>query len=128
MILILFSSIILFFALIVIFFLFLMRSTRHNETLRILKEGFKEGLKGSGFLLPKTRYPVELYVWETSDDGEVCEDCTERAAWPPMDIADWIKEGLPRTEEAYTHCGKNCRCQLIPFHPRKQVNQFPFNI
>ena len=58
-------------------------------------------------------YPVELYKWVTAGDGAVCGDCLERASWAPMDIADWMKEGLPRTLEADTACGENCRCRLI---------------
>ena len=64
------------------------------------------------------RYPLDLWVWETANDGEVCEDCRERASWPPMDIAEWFKEGFPRTPECETHCGENCRCQIVPYKPR----------
>ena len=64
------------------------------------------------------QYPVELYVWKISNDDDVCEDCLERASWEPMDIADWMKEGLPGTPEAETECGENCRCKLVLYNPR----------
>ena len=90
----------------------------------VIKNGIKEGLKGSGFLLPKTRYPVELYQWVAMDDEEVCEDCLERASLPPMDIADWMKEGLPGTPEADTQCGEDCRCKLVPYPLNKHSVKF----
>ena len=93
------------------------KSMPAHNALRTLGNGFQEGLKFCGFLFPK-RYPVELWKWETMDDEDVCEDCLERASWPPMDIADWMKEGMPRTAEADTPCGNHCRCQLIPHHPK----------
>ena len=85
-----------------------------KSSLKTLINGFKEGLKGSG-LYTHPKCPVELWTWQTMDDEHVCEDCLDRSQWPAMDIADWMKEGLPRTPEAETHCGQNCRCQLIPF-------------
>ncbi|MCK5214249.1 MAG: hypothetical protein KAR05_02715 [Candidatus Omnitrophica bacterium] len=72
----------------------------------------------------RPKYPLELWIWQTSRDHEVCEDCEERASWPPMDIADWMKEGLPGTEEACTECGEDCRCRLIPFNPKKSRKHF----
>ena len=90
-----------------------------RNSLSTFLHGFKEGLKGSGLKSSARAYPVELWVWETMDDHEVCEDCLERASWPPMDIADWMKEGLPRTSESETQCGHHCRCQIVPF--KKQV-------
>ncbi len=63
------------------------------------------------------RYPIELYIWKTKDDEAVCEDCLERAGWAPMDIADWMKEGLPGTPEAACECGERCRCRLVRFEP-----------
>jgi len=88
--------------------------------------GFKEGLKASGLARSPARYPVELWEWVTLDDDEVCEDCLEKASLPPMDIADWMKEGLPGTPEAQTECGQNCRCQLVPYNPKiRNRNQTP---
>lgn len=74
---------------------------------------------------PSPRFPLDLWVWETANDEEACEDCRERAAWPPMDIADWMKEGLPRTPESDTHCGENCRCQIVPYKPRYLNERHP---
>lgn len=92
------------------------------EALQILRNGFREGLRGGG-LAEKPRYPVELWVWETMDDDEVCEDCLERASWPPMDIADWMKEGLPGTPESETGCRHECRCRLVPYNPQKSTRR-----
>ena len=79
---------------------------------------------------PKTsnrNYQIELWKWETMHDADVCEDCLERSSWPAMDIADWMKEGMPRTSEAETKCGENCRCQLVRYYPgvssKKYFNQ-----
>lgn len=79
----------------------------------LLKYARHKGLTSSS-----TRYPVELYKWVAMDDEEVCEECLERASWPPMDIADWMKAGLPRTPEADTECGRNCRCQLMLYESK----------
>ena len=88
-------------------------------------QDFKEELKGNLFLPRKYRCPLELWKWETTDDESVCEDCLERANWPPMDIADWMKEGLPGTPEAHTHCKEHCRCELVLHHePQRPPNPF----
>ena len=89
-----------------------------RESLRTVWEGFNEGLKGCGLCMKKQKYPVELWEWVTMDDEDVCDDCLERASLPAMDIADWMKEGMPGTEEAQTECGKNCRCRLVPYKPK----------
>lgn len=68
--------------------------------------------------ISRRKYPVELYVWKISNDENVCEDCLDRASWEPMDIADWMKEGLPGTHEADTECGDKCRCKLVLYNPR----------
>lgn len=81
---------------------------------KTIAHGFGEALRTFGFFLPK-KYPVELWVWETMEDEEVCDDCLERSDWGPMDIADWMKKGLPRTPEAETQCAANCRCQLVRY-------------
>ena len=85
----------------------------------VLKNGFKEAFRWFGFTVDKPRLPVELYTWVTCDDDEVCADCQERASWPAMDIADWMKEGLPRTPEACTRCDEDCRCELVRDQSRK---------
>lgn len=61
----------------------------------------------------KPPYPVELYVWVTSHDKNVCEDCIRRSKMRPMDIAEWMKIGLPGTPESNTCCGHQCRCRLM---------------
>jgi hypothetical protein len=58
---------------------------------------------------------LELWKWETLQDEDVCDDCLERATWPAMDIADWMKVGMPGTPEVETECGDNCRCQLVRY-------------
>ena len=104
---------ILFFVMALIIVVYLIRSSKSKETFHTILNGLKEGLKGCGFNLQGPKYPVELYEWVAANDDEVCEDCLERASWPPMDIADWMKEGLPKTSEADTECGENCRCKLV---------------
>jgi hypothetical protein len=89
----------------------LVKDRRYSEGGRTLFNGFRSALKGYGFT--NRRYPVELWKWETMQDEDVCDDCLERAEWPPMDIADWMKEGLPGTPEAETECGEHCRCRLV---------------
>ena len=84
-----------------------------EAALSIIISGMKDSFRGYGIFMPKRKYPLDLYHWQTMDDDEVCEDCLERSHWPPMDIADWMKEGLPRTPEAETKCGKDCRCDLV---------------
>ncbi len=81
-----------------------------------IKNGFQKGLSWEGLSASQSRYPVELYVWETMNDEDVCEDCLERASWSPMDIADWMKEGLPQTPEADCECAPKCRCRLARYH------------
>lgn len=100
-------------------FYILFQNASFRESWQTLLGGIRQGLKEFGLPSGSSRYPVELYVWETIDDEDVCEDCLERACWPAMDIADWFKEGLPGTPEAETECGKKCRCQLVPYHPQK---------
>lgn len=88
---------------------------------KILANGFKDAWRGAAWTGQRPRYPVDLWVWETMEDEDVCEDCLQRAQMPPMDIADWMKHGIPGTPEAETECGENCRCRLIPY---KKNNAF----
>ena len=88
-----------------------------KEALRTIMNGFRQGLRHCGVNLSKKKCPVELWKWETMKDEDVCEDCLERTSWPPMDIVDWMKEGVPRTPEADTYCSPNCRCELIRYKP-----------
>ena len=93
---------------------FLFHKRHSSRDLYTLWEGFKEGLRGCGLVISPHRYPVELYKWEITDHEHVCKDGLKRSTWPPMDIADWMKVGLPGTPEANTECGKNCSCLLVP--------------
>ncbi len=85
---------------------------------KTIAQGFREALRACGFFVWK-KYPVELWIWETMQDEDVCEDCLERASWPPMDIADWMKEGMPTSPEADTKCADQCRCQLVRYDPHQ---------
>ena len=91
-----------------------------KEAIQIVKRGFYRGLLYCGLNISKRKCPVELWKWETMDDENVCDDCLQRAALPPMDIAEWMKIGLPTNPEAHTDCGKDCRCRLILYKPEKQ--------
>jgi len=92
-----------------------------------LFSGFKDGLRGSGLLFKK-RYPVDLYIWEVLNEELVSDECLERSTWPPMDIADWMAEGLPGTPESGIGCGENCYCRLVRFDPQQQPNKYPHNL
>ncbi len=83
-----------------------------KNDLQALAKGIEHGFKRNNFATTP-KYPVDLYQWITHDDDNVCEDCLDRATWLPMDIAEWMKEGLPRTREAHTECGDKCRCELV---------------
>ena len=77
------------------------------------KNNLRESLKQSGLFDRQHPYPVELYAWVTANDEDVCEDCLHRSQLRPMDIAEWMKIGLPGTREAGTHCEHKCRCRLV---------------
>ena len=94
------------------------------DALSTILGGVKHSFRWFGFVTPGQKYPIELYQWQTMEDDEVCEDCLERSTWPPMDIADWMKEGLPGTAEAETQCGKNCRCELVIYKPKPSPVKF----
>lgn len=113
------------FALCVSFFtLLLFKDPQAHQMLRIIRNGFREGLTGSG-LIDKNRrkYEVELWVWEVEDEDYASDECLERATWAPMDIADWMKEGLPGTPECGIDCGEKCCCRLIRYHSTKKPHQ-----
>lgn len=84
-----------------------------SSWLNIFVLGLKNGFKQSLHCSPKQKN--QQWIWSTMHDEDVCADCLERSTWPPMDIADWIKAGLPKTKEADTTCGHNCRCQLVVY-------------
>ena len=92
-----------------------------REVFRIIRTGFHHGLRQCGLTISKKKLPIELWKWQTMDDEDVCADCLERATRPAMDIADWMKEGLPGTPEAYTECGESCRCELVLYEQKKNI-------
>jgi len=96
-------------------FLIFMLSTedRYKDKLMIIKEGIFEAFRNCGLIFKKRNNRVELYQWVTAEDESVCSNCYQRSLMAPMDIIDWMEEGLPRTPEARTLCKENCRCSLI---------------
>jgi hypothetical protein len=104
-----------------LFWVFL-KNPSYQEAKKIFVSSFSRALRNC-FLLPAKKYSVELWKWETMADEDVCEDCLKRASWPPMDIADWMKYGIPGTPEAETHCGEECRCQLIRCDSKKTLKK-----
>jgi hypothetical protein len=92
---------------------YLIRCCAGSQSLRLLMGAIHKKFHAYGLRAGPRPYPVERYKWVTAGDDAVCEDCLQRASWAPMDIADWMKEGLPRTPEARTECGENCRCRLV---------------
>jgi hypothetical protein len=113
----------LFVATLLILLFYILKSPQYRQILNTMVDGIKEGLKASGFWIGKKTYSVELYKWMATDDEDVCEDCLERSSWEPMDIADWMKEGLPRTQEAETECGQKCRCHLVLYKSKIQSSK-----
>ena len=107
---------------------FVAQHPRIKETLKALSNsdtGFAP--QGTEPKASKKNYQIELWKWETMHDENVCQDCLERSTWPAMDIADWMKEGMPRTPEAETKCSENCRCQLVRYYPGVSANKKYFN-
>ena len=102
---------------------FLNRRKEH-EGLTILLNGFKNALSGWGlFTKSKDEYVVELYKWIILDDEDVCDECLKKASLPAMDIADWMKEGLPEDPPPYSACGGECKCKLVLFEKRSVRNR-----
>ena len=120
---------------------YLARCMFNKESAKALADGFKHALADCGLFTRKNECPIELYKWVTMDDEDVCDDCLDRASWPPMDIADWMKYGLPQTSEADTECCRNeilfddydedeeaypvsgCRCRLVLYrrvYPKRE--------
>ena len=73
---------------------------------------FKDALRECGFRW-RQGYSLELYKWVPDDSEEICEESAERAQWPAMDIADWMKAGLPQDENGHSMCGQDCSCRLV---------------
>lgn len=104
----------------------LFNRSKPSGILKTVTNGFRDALKRYGFLTPSTRYPVELYKWIVLDEDDVSEECLERSQWPAMDIADWMKAGLPNTPEGPCQRGKDCKCELILYkqtrYPEKSTS------
>lgn len=88
---------------------------KKEGTFRIFKHGLRSALKDCGFHMqnaPGQKYSIDLYKWTINEHEEICEDSLDRATWPAMDIADWMKEGLPRASDGTSLCGRDCQCKL----------------
>ena len=90
----------------------LSQQSKNKEFLSIIQSGVKTALETCGFLFKSRKGKIELYKWIILSD-EVCEECLERTTWPAMDIADWMKAGLPDTPDGESFCGNNCQCELF---------------
>lgn len=78
-----------------------------------LIDGIKHSLEDCGFHLKSRGYRVELYKLEPVEEGDLCDNCVEKLDNPPMDIADWMKEGFPKNPPPFSKCDGHCKCQLI---------------
>lgn len=105
-----------------VLFMWMGLSPVSKEMIDTLLNGFWDGLKGSGFAFRKRKYPVELYRLILTEEGDICDDCLEHLSSPPMDIADWMKEGYPKNPLPGSPCGKKCLCELM-ITKRTYLNQ-----
>ena len=96
-----------------IFLIYALIQTFLQEDKETFVEGFRNALADCGFFLKKGGYSVELYKWVANDNEEICEESLERTQWPAMDIADWMKAGLPCSAEGESLCGQDCSCKLV---------------
>ena len=96
-----------------LFLLYWLVKSWRNDDQETLTNGLRNALEDCGFFFGRKNYSVELYKWVIDDREEVCEESYERSHWPAMDIADWMKFGLPCTPEGESMCGQNCSCQLV---------------
>ncbi|MGE0267854.1 MAG: hypothetical protein AB7S78_05310 [Candidatus Omnitrophota bacterium] len=112
---------ILFFAAAAFLIYYYFKNLNHDGAFDTFKNGIKTAFKDCGFNV-KTKdsgYSIELYKWTINENDEVCEEALDRATWPAMDIADWMKEGLPRSADGTSLCGRNCRCKLNRYKVRR---------
>jgi len=112
---------ILFFAVAAFLIYYYIKSLSNDGAFEALKNGIKSACQGFRFD-EKTKdnsYSIELYKWSINENDEVCEEALERATWPAMDIADWMKEGLPRSADGTSLCGRNCQCKLNRYKVRR---------
>jgi len=90
-----------------------------KTTFNIIQHGFHNALNRYGLGPHRPRYDVELYIWEPGENivCQQCDVCQDRQEWAPMDIADWMAEGLPGTPETDCNCGQHCQCHLTRYNP-----------
>ena len=87
---------------------------KENGAWQTFNKKFKNALKPYGFSMGHKKYPIELYKWVIcDDDDDVCDESIHRATFPAMDIAEWMKKGLPHSANGESICGKKCHCRLI---------------
>lgn len=106
---------ILFFLLAALLCYYYVYTLQKEGTFRIFKNGLKSAFKDCGFNVahtPGSKYSIDLYKWTINEHEEICEESLERASWPAMDIADWMQEGLPRSSDGTSLCGRDCQCKL----------------
>ena len=115
------SLIILFICLSLILTKYILSRPKTRDSLNIFKDGFKFALKDCGFKFLKDEYTVELYKWEIVENGDVCEECLRKSFLLPMDLADWMKEGMPACD-ADSDCEGACRCNLV-LHEKRPAKQ-----
>jgi len=97
-----------------IFLIYALLKSFRGEDQETFVDGLKSALRDCGFMFRQGNYySVELYKWVLNTDEEVCEESIERSDWPAMDIADWMKVGLPCSSEGETLCGQKCSCKLV---------------
>ncbi len=95
------------------FIVLTVKTKSFKESLAILIRGFKRGLQGTGLFLPHTSKKIELYRWIPDKNRDVCEASRECAECPPMDLADWMETGYPKSPDADEACHEDCKCKLV---------------
>ncbi|MBP9853422.1 MAG: hypothetical protein KBD53_00985 [Candidatus Omnitrophica bacterium] len=108
---------ILFFAAAIFLLYQYFKSLINDGSFHVMKHGLNKPFKNSQFdtKANHNQYTLELYKWSINEGENVCEEALDRAAWPAMDIADWMKEGLPRSSDGTSLCGRNCQCKLTRY-------------
>ena len=96
-----------------LFLIYAMTQSFQQNDREAFVRGLKNALRDCGLSFPKKSYSVELYKWVANDNEELCEESMDRTDWPAMDIADWMKAGLPCSSEGESLCGQECSCTLV---------------
>ncbi len=97
-----------------------LKSLKSDGFFDIFKNGWLSALKDCGFRFSDQKnYPIDVYKWTINERDDVCEESLDRTTWPAMDIADWMKEGLPRYSDGSSLCGRDCRCKLTRYKVRR---------